>query len=121
MLITHCHSVLQDVVCQSIFRQVTDPLVALDCLEMCLPVLYLDLICHPTEIISDWDQCRIRLGFEQRIFIFSIEQSGSYRQFQFSVKELWFLIIGFYVFPWSSTLQLCRYTKTSISSFHKVN
>lgn len=118
MLITHCHSGLQDVVCQSIFRRITDPFVALDCLEMCLPVLYLDLICHPAEIISGWDQCRIRLGFEQSIFIFSTEQSRSYCQFLFHTKELCFLIIGFYVFTCSSILQLCRYTKTNVGSFH---
>jgi len=70
MMITHCHSGLQDVVCQSIFRWITDALGALDFVEMCLPVLYLDLLCHPTGIISDWDQCRIRLGFEQRFLFY---------------------------------------------------
>ncbi len=39
MLITHCHSGIQDVVCQSIFRRITDALLAHDCLEMCLAEL----------------------------------------------------------------------------------
>lgn len=114
MLITHCHSGLQDVVCQSIFRWITDALVALDCLEMCLAVLKSLFGFDTPPNRNDF-----RLGLMQDYPL--VLNSGFKCLVQNKadhISSFTFQLSSYEVFM-SSTLQLCRCTLTSIGIFTK--
>lgn len=106
MLITHCHSGLQDVVCQSIFRWITDALVTLDCLEMCLPVFGFDTPPNRNDFRLGSMQDYL-LVLNEKIFLFLVQNKADHiSSFTFQLNSYEFFLLVLLLYSCAGVLKL---------------